>query len=124
VIAEVVVDDHLVEETGDAGKGVGDRVGDSEEIVETPIEEMTGEEAEAVAELATIAIGLDTWQEIALNQTVEKDAEEEEEVVDLVAEGVATAVVEAEHAIIAIEKDIWPEIAQRETGEIEEDDNF
>jgi len=78
---------------------------------------MTGEEAGA--ELATTAIGLDTWQEIARIKTVEMVAEEE---VDLVAEE-----AEAEHAITAIEKDTWQEIAQKETEEIletEEDDNF
>jgi len=88
VIAEVAVGGHL-EEIAETGAAV-----DSEETAET-IEEMTGEEA--VAELATIAIGLDTWQEIARIQTVGMAAEEE---VDLAAEE-----AEVEHAITAIEKD-------------------
>jgi len=100
---------HL-EETAETGVAE-----DSEEIVEILTEEMTGEEA--VAERATIAIGLDTWQGIAPNKIAEETAEEE---VDLVAEVVA----EAEHAITATEKDTWPEIAQKETEGIEEDDNF
>lgn len=94
-------------------------VADLEEIETTEgmIEE---EEEEAVeAEIVTIAIGQDTWQEIVPKATAEKAVEEE--VVDLAAE---VEEVAAELATIAIKRGTWHEIAQKVTEEIEEEDSL
>lgn len=96
-------------------------VADLEEIemTEGMIDEEEAVEAEE-AEIVTIVIGQDTWQEIVPKATVEKAAEEA--VVDLAAE--VEVEVAAELATIAIKRDTWHEIAQKVTEEIEEEDSL